>query len=35
MEQNGEGMLAEVRRGWKEKDSTPLIAKFDNGVGKM
>jgi DNA-binding HxlR family transcriptional regulator len=28
MEENREGFLAEVRRRWRERDSTPLIPKF-------
>ena len=35
MEKNREGILAEVRRRWRERDSTPLIPKFDNAVGMM
>ncbi len=35
MEQNREGFLAEVRRRWQERDSTPLIPSFRaGGVGR-
>jgi DNA-binding HxlR family transcriptional regulator len=30
MEKNREAMLAEVRRRWRERDSTPLLPKFVN-----
>jgi len=33
MEKNRGGILAEVRRRWLERDSTPLIPQFDNAVG--
>ena len=33
MEKNRGEILAEVRRRWNERDSTPLIPKFDNAVG--
>lgn len=33
MEKNRGGILAEVRRRWRERDSTPLIPQFDNAVG--
>lgn len=34
MEKNREGVLAEVRRRWQERDLTPLIPKFqDRGAG--
>ena len=31
MEQNREWVLAEVRRRWREGDSTPLLPKFQEG----
>jgi DNA-binding HxlR family transcriptional regulator len=31
MERNREGVLAEVRRRWRERDSTPLIPRFNHG----
>ena len=35
MAKNREEVLAEVRRRWRERDSTPLIPKFgDSGVGR-
>ncbi len=35
MEKNREEVRAEVRRRWRERDSTPLIPKFgDRGVGR-
>jgi DNA-binding HxlR family transcriptional regulator len=35
MEKNREAVLAEVRRRWGERDSTPLIPKFgERGVGR-
>jgi DNA-binding HxlR family transcriptional regulator len=34
METNREGVLAEVRRRWQERDSTPLLPKFDNKIKK-
>ncbi len=30
MEQNREGVIAEARRRWRERDSTPLIPSFAN-----
>jgi DNA-binding HxlR family transcriptional regulator len=33
MEEDREEILAEVRRRWREGDSTPLIPRFDNDVG--
>jgi len=33
MEKNREAILAEVRRRWRERDSTPLIPRFDNDLG--
>ena len=33
MEKKREEILAEVRRRWRERDSTPLIPRFDNDVG--
>ena len=33
MEKNRGEILAEVRRRWRERDSTPLIPQFDNTVG--
>jgi len=36
MEKDREGVLAEVRRRWREKDATPFLPKFDenNVLGK-
>ena len=35
MEKNREQVLAEARRRWRERDSTPLLPKFgDGGVGR-
>src|ERR1700675_482513 len=34
MEKNREEILAEVQRRWRERDSTPLIPRFDNGVAR-
>jgi len=34
MEKNREEVLAEVRRRWRENDSTPLLPKFNDGGGK-
>ena len=34
MEENRGEILAETRRRWKQRDSTPLIPKFDNAVGQ-
>ena len=35
MENNRETVLAEVRRRWRQRDSTPLIPRFgDGGVGR-
>lgn len=35
MERNREEVLAEARRRWRERDSTPLLPKFaDRGVGR-
>jgi DNA-binding HxlR family transcriptional regulator len=31
MEENREAVLAEARRRWRERDSTPLIPKFEEG----
>lgn len=33
MEKNREAVLAEVRRRWQERDSTPLLPKFDDSSG--
>lgn len=33
MEKNRGEILAEVRRRWRERDSTPLIPEFDDNVG--
>jgi DNA-binding HxlR family transcriptional regulator len=33
MEKNREEVLAEVRRRWQERDSTPLIPQFGHGGG--
>jgi DNA-binding HxlR family transcriptional regulator len=30
MEQNREGVIAEARRRWRERDSTPLLPSFAN-----
>jgi DNA-binding HxlR family transcriptional regulator len=35
MEENRGEILAEVRRRWRDRDSTPLIPKFDNAVGRI
>lgn len=32
MEKNREQVLAEVRQRWRERDSTPLIPRFDGGA---
>ena len=32
MEKNREEILSEVERRWRERDSTPLIPRFDSGV---
>lgn len=32
MERNREQVLAEVRRRWRERDSTPLLPKFDESA---
>jgi DNA-binding HxlR family transcriptional regulator len=34
MEKNREEILAEVQRRWRERDSTPLIPRFDAGVAR-
>ena len=34
MEKNREEILAEVRRRWRERDSTPLIPRFDRDVAR-
>jgi DNA-binding HxlR family transcriptional regulator len=34
MEKNREEILAEVNRRWRERDSTPLIPRFDAGVAR-
>lgn len=34
MERNRAAFLAEVRRRWQERDSTPLIPRFGNSVGR-
>ena len=34
MEKNREQILAEVERRWRERDSTPLIPRFDAGVAR-
>lgn len=33
MAKNREEVLAETRRRWRERDSTPLLPKFDDGYG--
>lgn len=33
MAENREAVLAEARRRWQERDSTPLIPKFKDGAG--
>ena len=33
LEKNREALLAEVRRRWRERDSTPLIPRLGGGVG--
>lgn len=35
MEKNREAVLAEVRRRWQERDSTPLIPRFGDGGAKL
>ena len=34
MEKNRDEILAEAYRRWRERDSTPLIPRFDNGVAQ-
>ena len=34
MEKNREEILAEVERRWRERDSTPLIPRFDAGTAR-
>jgi DNA-binding HxlR family transcriptional regulator len=34
METHRQEMLAEVRRRWRERDSTPLIPRFDAGLSR-
>jgi DNA-binding HxlR family transcriptional regulator len=34
LENNRQGILAETRRRWQERDSTPLIPRFDASVGR-
>jgi DNA-binding HxlR family transcriptional regulator len=34
MEKNREEILSEVQRRWRERDSTPLIPRFDSGVAR-
>jgi DNA-binding HxlR family transcriptional regulator len=34
MQKNREEILSEVRRRWRERDSTPLIPRFDSGVAR-
>jgi DNA-binding HxlR family transcriptional regulator len=34
MEKNRDQVLAETRRRWQERDSTPLIPTFDDGVAR-
>jgi DNA-binding HxlR family transcriptional regulator len=34
MEKNREEILAEIERRWRERDSTPLIPRFDAGVAR-
>ena len=34
MEKNRDEIIAEVRRRWRERDSTPLIPRFDGGVAR-
>ena len=34
MEKNRDEILAEVRRRWRERDTTPLIPRFDSGVAR-
>jgi DNA-binding HxlR family transcriptional regulator len=34
MEKNREEILAEVRRRWRERDSAPLIPRFNSGVAR-
>jgi DNA-binding HxlR family transcriptional regulator len=35
MEENREAVLAEVRRRWQERDSTPLLPKFVKGSSRL
>ena len=35
MSKNREALLAEVRRRWRERDSTPLIPRFDAEVARQ
>ena len=35
MEKDREGVLAEVRRRWRERDLTPLLPKFEDGKTKL
>lgn len=34
MEKNREEILSEVRRRWRERDSTPLIPRFNSGIAR-
>jgi DNA-binding HxlR family transcriptional regulator len=34
MDRNRESLLAEVRRRWREGDLTPLLPKFEGGIGR-
>jgi DNA-binding HxlR family transcriptional regulator len=34
MEKNRDEILSEVQRRWRERDSTPLIPRFDSGVAR-
>jgi DNA-binding HxlR family transcriptional regulator len=34
MEKNREEILVEARRRWRQRDSTPLIPRFDSGVAQ-
>jgi len=34
MEKNREEILAETRKRWRERDSTPLIPRFDEAVAR-
>ena len=35
MEKNREEILSEAKRRWRERDSTPLIPRFDGGTARQ